>query len=338
MYRNISKPSNLPDNLYIYDYKTIKKYQQISGLKEFSSILYIALLAEIVFLFFSSHYSEKCFFLENMQIQLGFSSINFFKKVFYLPIVLTVAFIIWRAKNYLLFELPLDIDTRFDKLLDVSTPIIFSFFVYFALNPCNIYYWLFACAVFFLLTTILTLKRYLTLRKENKYRMKIPYREKYNVEFNVHGYRAQVGRWCLLLLFETIAIVFIGIAIWLSDWLILSNSEHHISKSINSLVYNGNLIIIVVLNYLVGAIICLFIYYMTTLSKSVRPVSIEAYEKEMMSEINQMSFNPSNSSFLFQKKWFLLKIQYRALKYLRRSDIKNKQLFVWRKEMDKYIN
>lgn len=338
-YRKIKEPKNLPDSLYIYNYKIIKKYQNSTGLKDFTSVLYIALLAEIVFLYFSPHsVSEKCSTFDEMQLALGFANASLFKKIFYLPIAFTLAFIIWRAKNYIIYELPLDIDTRFDKLLDVLIPITFSFIVYYTFNPRNLSYWLFACSMFFLLTFILAIKRYVSIRSENKYRIKIPYRSKHYAEYNIWGFRAQLGRWALLLGLETALIIITGLIVFFITWFVLFNQNHWINKILNDITSNSNYKIIIIMNYLIGIIICLVIYYMTLLSKSVRPISIEAYEKEMESEISKMSYGEDYAkNKFFRKKWPLLKIQYRALKYLRKSDINDETYQNWKNEMDNYL-
>lgn len=76
---------------------------------------------------------------------------------------------------------------------------------------------------------------------------------------------------------------------------------------------------------------------MTVLSKSVRPVSLESYEKELELHIASMGYDKNNPTKSISKKWALLEIQYRALEYLRTSDIQNKDLILWKHEMDEII-
>lgn len=339
-YRNIVEPKELNEkpHLYTYDYEVIKKYQKKSGITDFATALYIALIAEIIFLYFGpSLFNYNCDIINQIHSNIKIIDLYFLYKIYYIPIAFTVAFIVWRAKNYLIDELPIDVDTRWDKLLYLVTPILFSFFVYYLFNPCNLLFWLVSCSFFFFTTLLISLKRYYSLCQNNRYRIKIPKRRKQYSDFNLYGYRQQVWRWSLLLIFETFALAAIGLLNYLYQKSLLEKilTNNHTSFIIDT--PNINLFLLLIINYLACLIICLIIYYMTVLSKSVRPVSLESYEKELELHIASMGYDKNNPTKSISKKWALLEIQYRALEYLRTSDIQNKDLILWKHEMDEII-
>lgn len=318
-YRDVEIPKNLPDHFFIYDYKVVKKCLRSSVCYEFASILYLAIIAQIVFLCFHPHipYQERTV-LETMHASFGMFGIDTFRKIFLLPIGFTLVFIMWRVKNYLLNELSLDIDTRIDKIFYMMTPIIFASIVYFTFHPCFMNYWLLGITAISIVTLLLTLKRFYTLSKNNGYRRRIPFRRDPFDEFNLLGYVRQVARWAVLLFFETATIGGCGtLILLLEQWLLRS----------------GLVRWIILTNYLVALIICVIVYIMTTYSKSVRPASIGSYEKEMEIEIDGMSYKKK----IYKARKFL-KLQKYALEYLKKEEyLENSYLIRWKNDLDSLI-
>lgn len=321
--RFIREPEGLEDKHYIYDYKTIKNFQKNSGLKDFAVTLYLALIAEIVFLYLSLRYNEEykndelILSLLALTNYINLNNIDFFIKIFYLPVALTTAFIIFRSKNYLLYELPLDIDTKIDKMFELLIPLIFSIIVYFIFNIHYYKYWFLLSSVCFFITSIVSYLKLFSIKRHNKYRIPIPKRSaerKYYKDNNKWGFRWQLFRW--------------------SNWLVI---WWFLTFVVGILMCFLNINILFFVNYIVGIMTCSVIHNFTFLSKSVQPVCIEAYEKEIEEVINSMSYSSDSSAKAPIKKWELLKLQIRSYQHLKKKDVNEKKLKSWFTDISKVI-
>lgn len=333
--RIVREPKVFPGDLVYYDYRTIKKFQKNSGLRNFAEVIFIALISQIVFLFLSLIFSNYA----NEQVKndlinsiasfskaIGLKNINILVAIFYLPIALTITSIIWRAKNYLLNELSLDIETSLDKLfLYFLIPILFSAATFCVFSIYLYELWFVFCALCFFITFIITLTNFVAVSKGNKYRIAIPRRNDGRIytKTNKYGFRHQIYRWMWLLAGWTSLTAFFGISLFLLIHFVLISNDTKIMGSINMCMLIG-------INYVSCTLTCLLIHNFTYLSKSVQPSCIESYEKEINEVIKSMNFKrEGNQDNLGVYKWPLIKLQYRAIQHLRNQDVRDKKLNQW---------
>jgi hypothetical protein len=332
-------PEDIPDKFFIYNYDLIKKYQRNTISFQFAKILYDAIIAEIVFLFLFTHklsniHSDNILFAiyNNLVLYIDFLSYPIFLKIYVLPICITLIFLIWRAKNFLLYEVSLDIDTEYDKFMYMLTPILFSIGVYISLRIISmnntttdifsIKSWLFGCFFIFLTTFSVNLKRFISIIRDNKYRIRPPRQIAVFDDYNIFGYVNQLRKWLFLLTFETIIFLVCSILMFLSNYVFIEFKV---------------LSLLVIINPIICFLVCYIVYSLTSNSKSVRPISIESYKRELSDFFNSQSYGKENNN----KSIKSVRLQYKALQYLKKKEVKEvdtDDIFVkWKKEVDVFI-